>query len=421
MLKRKIMQKLEDWKKEPVRKSIIVEGPQQIGKTFVLRTFAYEKYKQVIYFDFNQFPYMRHIFDQDIDVDALILQISLLIPGARCVPYETILLFEELEYCPNAVNALIKFSSDNRYDAIGTRTILSTHNNPCEVDVIRMHALDFEEFLWANNVSSLAIQELRNAFIQQRAVSNDVHQYFMNMFRVYTYVGGMPKAVRMYVKSGSFESVQSTQHYVSDVYLGEIMYSIELKKKAKILEIFHALPEQVRRGNRKFKYSEISSSASYRTHWDSILSLYEFGWLFTIFKLDDLTLPLMEHHQKGNFKLCVRDIGLLTSQLEDADLEFLKGPLSIKNNILLENSVADVCVKRGFRMYYMEEGKSTFFVLTRGNRRIGLCFDDSKTLRKMKNLVLLGQLDEVYDLIVEPTYKNKDGMHVPLYTLMFIE
>ena len=144
MLKRKIMQKLEDWKKEPVRKSIIVEGPQQIGKTFVLRTFAYEKYKQVIYFDFNQFPYMRHIFDQDIDVDALILQISLLIPGARCVPYETILLFEELEYCPNAVNALIKFSSDNRYDAIGTRTILSTHNNPCEVDVIRMHALDFE-------------------------------------------------------------------------------------------------------------------------------------------------------------------------------------------------------------------------------------------------------------------------------------
>ena len=111
----------------------------------------------------------------------------------------------------------------------------------------------------------------------------------------------------------------------------------------------------------------------------------------------------------------------MTSQLEDADLEFLKGPLSIKNNILLENSVADVCVKRGFRMYYMEEGKSTFFVLTRGNRRIGLCFDDSKTLRKMKNLVLLGQLDEVYDLIVEPTYKNKDGMHVPLYTLMFIE
>lgn len=421
MLKRKIIQKLEDWKKESNRKALILEGPQHTGKTFVLRSFAYENYKQVVYINFNQFPYMRHIFEQDFDIDALILQITLMIPGARCVPYETILLLEEIEYCPTALNALVKFSNDTRYDAIGTRTILNSNNNPSEVIVLRMHALDFEEFLWANNVSGLAIQELRNAFIQQRAVSNEVHEFFIDMFKVYMYVGGMPKVVRTYTNSHDFEAVQLAQRYINDVYLSGIMAWTDQKKKSKLNDIFHSIPEQVKRGNKKFKYSEISSTASYRTHWDSILKLYEYGWLFTIFKVDNLNMPLLDNHQRGNFKLCVRDIGLLAGQCEDSDLEYLKDPLTIQKNILLENSVADALVKRGLRMYYMEEGKYTFFVATNKDRKIGISFDDSSTLRFMNRLVLQGQLDCAYDLIVEATYKDKNGVHIPLYNLMFIE
>lgn len=421
MLKRKIIQKLDDWKNEPNRKALIIEGPQHIGKTFILRTFAYENYKQVVYINFNQFPYMRHIFEQDFDIDALILQITLMIPGARCVPYETIILLEEIEYCPTAISALIKLSNDTRYDAIGTRTILNSQNNPSEIVVLRMHALDFEEFLWANNVSNLAIQELRNAFNQQRSVTNDVHKFFIDMFRAYTYVGGMPKAVKAYTTANNLESAQLAQRYVNDVYLSEIMAWTDQKKKSKINDIFHSLPDQVRHGNKKFKYSDISGSASYRTHWESVLKLYEYGWLFTIFKVDTLNGPLLDNHQKGNFKLCVRDVGLLAGQLEDSDLEYLNEPLTIQKNILLENSVADVLVKRGLRMYYMEDGKYTFFVATNKERKIGLSFDDSNTLRYMNRLVLHGQLDAAYDLIVEPTHKDKNGMHVPLYNLMFIE
>ncbi len=421
MLKRKIIQKLEDWKKDSNRKALIIEGPQHIGKTFTLRSFAYENYKQVVYINFNQFPYMRRIFEQDFDIDALILQITLMIPGARCVPNETLILLEEIEYCPSAISALIKLSNDARYDAIGTRTKLNSLNNPNEITVLRMHALDFEEFLWANNVSSLAIQELKNAFNQQRAVSNEVHEFFIDMFREYTYVGGMPKAVRAFTNSHSFEDAQLAQRYINDVYLSEIMAWTDQKKKMKINDIFHSLPDQVKRGNKKFKYTDITGSASYRTHWDSVLKLYEYGWLYTIFKVDSLDVPLLDNHQKGNFKLCVRDVGLLAGQLEDADLEYLNNPLTIQKNILLENSVADVLVKRGLRMYYMEEGKYTFFIATNKNRKIGLSFDDSNSLRYMNRLVLHGQLDAVYDLIVEPTHKDKNGIHIPLYNLMFIE
>lgn len=421
MLKRKIIQRLDEWKKDSNHNALIIEGPQQIGKTFILRTFAYENYKQVVYINFNQFPYVRHIFEQDFDIDALILQISLMIPGARCVPYETIILLEEIEYCPTAISALIKFSIDGRFDAIGTRTILKSHDNPSELTVIRMHALDFEEFLWANNVSNLAIQELKNAFAQQRAITTDIHQFFMDMFRAYTYVGGMPKAVKAFTVANQLESAQLAQRYVNDVYLSEIMAWTDQKKKTKINDIFSTIPKQVRKGNKKFKYSDISDSASYRTHWESIHKLYEYGWLYSIFKVDTFDMPLIDHHQRGNFKLCVRDVGLLAGQLEDSDLEYLKEPLTIQKNILLENSVADVLVKRGLRMYYMEEGKNLYFVVTNKNRKIGLSFDDPNALRLMNRLVLNGKLDIAYDLVVEPAYKDKNGIHIPLYNLIFIE
>jgi len=421
MLKRRIIKKLDEWKNDQIRKSLIIEGPNQIGKTFVIRSFAYEHYKQVVYINFNQFPYMRHIFEQDIDLDSLILQITLLIPGARCVPFETILLLEEIDFCPSAMQALIKFSSDERYDVISTRTILQTLDNPKEVTVIRMHALDYEEFLWANNVSSLAIQELRTSFLQQRAVSNDLHRYFMKMFKHYMLVGGMPRAVDTFFSTQSYDKVQSAQRYINDTYLSDINSRIDLNRKVRALEIFHAIPDQVRKGNKKFKYTEISDNASYRTHWESVEKLYELGWLFTIFKVNTLVMPLVDNYSRNNFKLCVRDIGCLVGQLDDGDVEYLNEPLAIQKNILLENVVADILAKRGLRMYYMDDGNHYFFVSTKNNRKIALSFDDSKSLKYMNRLVSEGELDGAYDLTVEPLYKDKYGLHIPLYSLIFVE
>lgn len=421
MLKRKITKELENWKSNTARKSLIIEGPQLIGKSFILKSFALEHYKQVVYINFNQYPYMKHLFEQDLELDALILQIGLYIKGARCVPYETLILLEEIDHCPKAMHALIKFSSDTRYDAIATRTSLQSLDNKSDILVIRMHALDFEEFLWANNVSNLAIQEIKAAFLQERPVSNDLHHFFMDMFRYYTIVGGMPKTVRTFIKSPKYNSIHLVQRYVNDIYLSDIVSRIDLNKRSRAVEIFHAIPDQVRKGNKKFKYSEVSNKASYRSHWDSILQLYEYGWLFTIFKVDNLTMPLIDNHLKGNFKLCVRDIGCLVGQLDDGDVEYMHEPFTIQKNILLENVVADECVKRGLRMFFMENGKHHFFVSTNKGRKIGLSFDDTNTLRHMQRLVIQGQLDVAYDLVVEQLYRDKSGLHLPMYALMFIE
>ena len=159
MLRRKIIQTLEAWYAMPERKSLIIEGPQEIGKTFVLKTFAFKNYKQVVMINFNQFPYMRHLFEVDMDVDAMVLQMVMLIKGAVCVPHETLIIMEELEYCPSAYVAMKKFSLDKRYDCIATLSRFNFVESCAEVDKVRMHSMDFEEFLWANKIGRASCRE----------------------------------------------------------------------------------------------------------------------------------------------------------------------------------------------------------------------------------------------------------------------
>ena len=120
MLRRKIIQTLELWHANPKRKSLVIEGPLDIGKSFVLKSFAFQKYKQVVLLNFNQFPYIKRIFETQMDVDAMLLQIVMMVKGAVCVPYETLMLMEEMDYCPEAYEAMKQFSLDQRYDCAGT-------------------------------------------------------------------------------------------------------------------------------------------------------------------------------------------------------------------------------------------------------------------------------------------------------------
>ncbi len=214
MLRRKIIQTLEDWYANPHRKSLIIEGPQDIGKSFVLKSFAFQKYKQVVKLNFNQFPYMRRIFDVQMDVDALILQIVMMVKGAVCVPYETLIIMDELDYCPEAYEAMKKISLDQRYDCIGTVSRLVFFDPSEVVDIIRMHALDFEEFLWANNVSSNVLDQVHQSYVHNEQLSLDLHDYLLEMFKIYLNVGGMPKAVSTYLSSQDLSEVRNVHRAI---------------------------------------------------------------------------------------------------------------------------------------------------------------------------------------------------------------
>ena len=420
MLRRKIIQTLEAWYAMPERKSLIIEGPQEIGKTFVLKKFAIQNYKQVVMINFNQFPYMRHLFEMDMDVDALVLQMVMLIKGAVCVPHETLILMEELEYCPGAYAAMKKFSLDKRYDCIAT---LSRFNfiEPCvEVDKIRMHSMDFEEFLWANNMSSNVLDHVHQSFIQQEQISDDLHQHLIKMFKTYLLVGGMPKVVNTFLYTQNMNQVRKVQKLIEKGYLSEMLMGVQQKERERFLRLYTSLPEQIARGNKRFMYKEVDDKATHRNYFKSIRAMYRMGWAFVVYKLKSTNFPLVENTTSDNFIFMIRDIGCLSGQLDEDSLTKYGDFSLLQHNAYLMNGVSDILAKRNIKMYYAEHGQHDFLVAMVGDQRIGLSYEDVKTLRKMKRLVEKGLLDACYNLTSHPLLVDKVGMHLPLYLLMFI-
>lgn len=420
MLRRKIIQKLEDWFNDPNRNSVIVEGPQEIGKSFVLKSFAFQKYKNVVQLNFNQYPYMRRIFDTPMEVDAMILQIVMMIKGAVCIPHETLILMDEMEYCPEAFEAMKKLSLDRRYDCIGTVARLKFFEPCAEVDIVRMHALDFEEFLWANNASSHVLDQAHQCFMQNAQLDMDLHDHLLEMFKTYLKVGGMPKAVSAYLGSRGMDEVRSVQKAIEESYKSSMLMHVQPKERERFLKLYASIPEQISRGNMRFMYKEMDEKATHRTYFKNIQYIYRMGWAFVLFKLKSYDFPLEENSRSDNFIFMIRDIGCLSGQLSEESVMKFSDLNLIKQNPYLINGIADILAKRNTKLYFAEHGQHDFLVAMIGNQRIGLSYENVKTLRKMTRLVDQGLLDACYNLTTRPLMVDKVGIHLPLYHLMYI-
>ena len=420
MLRRKIIQTLEDWYANPDRKSLIIEGPQDIGKSFVLKSFAFQKYKQVVKLNFNQFPYMRRIFDTSMDLDGMILQIVMMVKGAACVPYETLILMDEMEYCPEAYEAMKKFSQDRRYDCVGTVSRLKFFE-PCkEVSIVRMHGLDFEEFLWANNISSLVLDQVHQAYVSNEQLSLDVHDQMLELFKTYLKVGGMPKAVSTYLSSQDMSEVRNVQKAIEEGYKSKMLMHVLPKERERFLNLHASIPKQIAKGNMRFMYKDMDEKATHRNYFKNIRYIYRMGWAFVVYKLKSTNFPLIENTRSESFIFMIRDVGCLSGQLSEDSVEQFSDLNLIQHNPYLINGVADILAKRNIKLYYAEHGQHDFLVAMVGEKRIGLSYESEKTLRKMTRLVEQGLLDVCYNLTTGPLKVDKIGIHLPLYHLMSI-
>ena len=420
MLRRKIIQTFEDWHTSPNRKSIIIEGPQDVGKSFVLKSFAFQKYKQVVVLNFNQYPYMQRIFDVHMDVDAMILQLVMMIKGAVCIPHETLILMDELEYCPEAYEAMKKFSIDRRYDCIGTVSRLAFFE-PCEeVDIVRMHGLDFEEFLWANHVAAKVLEQVHQSFIQKEPLDLELHDHLLGAFKTYLMVGGMPKAVCTYLGSQNMDEVRSVQKVIEEGYKSRMLMHVQPMERERFLKLYSSIPEQISRGNMRFMYKDMDEKATHRKYFKSIRYIYRMGWAFVLFKLKSTNFPLIENTRSDNFIFMIRDVGCLSGQLSEESVVQFSDLSLLRHNPYLINGVVDILVKRNIKLYYAEHGQHDFLVAMVGNQRIGLSYENVNTLRKMTRLVEQGLLDACYNLTTRPLMVDKVGIHLPLYHVLFI-
>lgn len=363
MLERKIEQELAAWKKRQDKMCLLLGGARQVGKTFSVRNFGKANYANVIELNFEKNPTFRQAFSGNLEVNEILARISLLYPGARFEPGRTLIFLDEVQSCPGARTALKFFTEDGRFDVIATGSLLGIRYKEESslpvgyVDHLEMHSLDFEEYLWARGYSPEAVGTLASFVDQTGPVPDSVHETMMQMLREHIVVGGMPRAVQTFVNTRNFQEVLRVQRGILQDYRADIAKYAEGTEKAKARACFDSIPRQLARDYKKFSYSVVERKAGARKYAGSLQWLYDAGIINYCHNLESIALPLEGNAIDNNFKVYLRDTGLLMAMLEDgSQADIFNGNLGIYKGAIYENIVGDIFAKQGRKLYFFGEG-----------------------------------------------------------------
>lgn len=365
MLQRKIERKLLDWKRQPNHKPLIIKGCRQCGKTYSVMHFAKVHYKQVVYFNFLENPDYNDIFSGSLAVDHLIMLMSALLgPEVRFIPHETVLIFDEIQVCPEARTALKFFKLDGRFDVLATGSLLGVHgygNQPKSIPVgyetvLDMYPLDFEEFLWANGIGPDFIDMLRQYLQQETPVPLALHKKMRDLLLQYTVVGGMPEVVQAYTERHQLNEVLQLQRDIVRAYEDDMVKYAENRDKAKIKQCFQSIPKQLSKENKKFQYSLIKKGSKASQYAGSLQWIEDAGIIRRCYNLSLPELPLDGNAIDSVFKVYMVDTGLFVSMLEDGtQFDILQGNLYAYKGAIYESLVADFFIKMGRKLYYFHK------------------------------------------------------------------
>ena len=371
MLRRKFEDVLYSWKQNPKRKPLVIKGIRQCGKTYIAQRFAKNNYKHVIYVNFVLNSNLISAFTGNKDIDTIMLNLSAMIPGASFVPGQTCIILDEIQDCPDARTSLKSFMMDGRYDIIATGSLLGVKGygekqkkeqdgrlgkNSIPVGyetVYTMYPLDFEEFLWANGVSSAVLDKLSECFSSETPVPDGVHNAMQQLFLRYAVVGGLPEAVNTYIETNNINKVAKVQRDIVADYEEDMTKYAPDEDKAKIRECFESIPSQLAKENKKFQYSVIWSGARFNQYQASLQWLEDAGIISRCYNTTLPDLPYSGNKKDDCFKVYVTDIGILMAMLDyGVQSNILQGDLYGYKGAIYENLIAEILVKSGCPLYY---------------------------------------------------------------------
>ncbi len=375
MLKRKIEQVLKDWKATSNHKPLIIKGCRQCGKTCSVMDFAGKEYKNVIYLNFFENPEYASIFSGSLEVDHLVMLISALMGSAAVFePGNTVLIFDEIQDCPQARTSLKFFHMDGRYDVIGTGSLLGVKGygkEPASIPVgsetvTDMYPMDFEEFLWANGISDTIINILREKLETESPVDAALHNRMKDLLLQYTVIGGMPEAVQNFVNTKRMDLVLGIQRDIVRAYEDDMVKYADRTDKSHIKECFQSIPRQLSKENKKFQYAVIKKGSTAARYAGSLQWIEDAGIITRCHNLSITELPLDGNAEEDIFKVYMCDCGLFVSMLEDGtQYDILQGRLYGYKGAIFENLIADIFHKMGRKLYYYhkDSGLEVDFVM----------------------------------------------------------
>ena len=309
------MIRLKQWKSSPRRKPLLLEGPRQVGKTWLLEEFGRQEYERTAYLDFEETPTLKTIFDGDFDAARIVSQLQIA-TGTRITPGDTLIILDEIQACPSALTALKYFNERaNEYHIACAGSLLGValHEQSSfpvgKVNFIPVNPLSFTEFLSAVGQDGLA-QALTE---QDWVLVAPFHERLIAILRDYLFVGGMPEAVAIFSQSQDYTQVREIQQEILQAYDRDFSKHAPPEQVPRIRQVWQSIPGQLAKEQRRFAYGQLAPGARSRTHRTAIDWLVQSGVILEVKRVSAPRVPLSGYADPDAFKLYMADVGLLSA------------------------------------------------------------------------------------------------------------
>lgn len=432
MLKRKIYDDLVKWKSSEDKKAIFLKGSRHVGKTYIVNYFAKEHYQNLIHLDFETNPKLRSIFDGDLDLGTLTKQISLKLQTEKMVPNKTLIFFDEVHLCPRARMAVNSLTAQNKYDVIMATSAygMNIDNFPLEIgpneQLMNLYGLDFEEFLWANNVNLHVLEQIKTHFISETTVPTVLHDTVIELLKEYTVIGGMPKVVEVFITKHNFKSALKIQKEILKDYMAQMDMYLSKVEARKTNLCFNSIPKQLEKVNKKFMYGVVEELSNARKYEKSILNLHDSDLIEISFNLSEPRWPFRNQVKYDVFKVYLKDIGLVTSMFgAEAQQAIMDGDFAYKEFAILESLVADIFIKGNHKLYYFSKNATldVEFVLRLFNRvtAISVNHADNTKAKALDSISENYGVKSAIKLSMTNKFELEPFVKMPIYMAMFLQ
>lgn len=364
-MRRKIYNDLLRWKQEEQgRCALLIDGARRVGKSYIVREFAAGEYRSALIIDFSiARAEVKQLFsDYAGDIDMLFMNL-MSIYNVTLYHRESLVVFDEVQECPPARQAIKHLVADGRYDYIETGSLVSIKRNvkniiiPSEERHITLYPMDFEEFLWA--VGNETMMDAIRMNYGRKHPMGPLHRKAMELLRQYMIVGGMPQAVLAFVETKSFERTDRMKRDILALYKADIA-KYATGQETHVSGIFDQIPSQLQRHERRFKLSSVSKGGRMRDFQNSFFWLSEAMTVNIAYNTTEPNVGLGMNVERSSLKCYMADTGLLLSMAFDENTivseelyrKLLLDKLEVNAGMLMENLVAQMLRATGHKLYF---------------------------------------------------------------------
>ena len=378
-MKRKIYQTLLKWKKERKGEvALLIEGARRIGKSHIVEEFGHDEYESYILVDFSKVsPQVMEFFDLYLDdLDTLFQNLELyfrckLFPRqGRGEEARSLIIFDEVQFCPRARSGIKHFVKDNRFDYIETGSLVSIKKNvkdimiPSEEHPVQMYPMDLEEFLWALG-EEMIMPYIRSQFEKKKPMGA-FHRRAMDYFRQYMIVGGMPQAVKKYIETRDFLKVDEVKRDILALYRNDIKKYAD-NQETKVSAIFEEIPGQLQKHEKTFRLSALREDARMRDYSQAFFWLNDAKVINCCYNSTEPSIGLKLNEDRSTLKCYLNDTGLLISHAfdergivtEDLYRKLMFDKLEVNQGMLVENIVSQMLKASGHNLFFFSNSSRT--------------------------------------------------------------